>query len=513
MNMMMKLVLSLCLVLIGGLSTVSAADITSAATGNWNAGATWVGGVVPTAADNVTIDTTHTVTIDVATAQCNNLNVLGYLYFDIVNSGQKLLVNGNTHVTAVRPGRLRSGSGTPTAPKAHELELRGDLTVDSTGSFDMRVGSGANVSVGRVVFSGSTNSTIRLGRTVYLSSGEEFNSVIINKTGGAKVILAAGNLFQNNNTTNSPDTLIFVSGIIETGNNHWAILRTSSGAFVGASPASYVNGIVGRGVTNGGGNSTVDLPIGDGTNYRPVNLRLAAPANATGHYVWGRMRLGNANTGSSTLAGGIDRVSAVRYFEVGYLQNAGTANTMSFYGFGPSYGTDDGVAPGNMDLRTAYSTDARVTWTNSGPTTHLTDLTAPPTTIAGDSLAPSIPVLTGTSVFVALARATGTTTNTLGGPSSVIEDAGIPQTFFVAQSYPNPFNPSTTIEYGIPTAGHVSVNVFNLIGQHVATLVNETQVAGVHRLQFHADGLPSGTYFYRVDAHGAVQTSRMLLIK
>ncbi|MBI5474916.1 MAG: T9SS type A sorting domain-containing protein [Ignavibacteriae bacterium] len=511
MKTLLTLVLSLGVILL--VSTASAADITSAATGNWDAGATWVGGVVPTAADNVTIDTAHTVTINVATAQCNNLIVGGYLYFDIVNSGQKLLVNGNINVTAIKPGRLRSGSGTPTAPKAHELELRGNLTVDSSGSFDMRVGSGANVSVGRVVFSGSTNSTILLGRTIYLSSGEEFNSVIINKTGGAKVILAAGNLFQNNNTTNSPDTLIFVSGIIETGNNHWAILRTSSGAFVGASPASYVNGIIGRGVTNGGGNATVDLPIGDATNFRPVNLRLAAPANATGHYVWGRVRLGNANTGSSTLAGGIDRVSAVRYFEVGYLQNAGTANTMNFYVFGPSYGTDDGVAPGNQDLRTAYSTNARVTWTNAGPTTHTTDLTAPPTTIPSDSLSPTIPVVTGTSLFVALARATGTTTNSLGGPSAVIEEAGVPEQFFLAQNYPNPFNPATTIEYGLPADGFVTVKVFNLVGQEVATLVNEQQVAGVHRVMVNANGLPSGTYFYRVNAGGVSATQRMMLIK
>lgn len=496
-----------------GFSVAPATDITSAATGAWSATSTWQGGVVPTAADNVTIDTAHTVTIDVANAVCNNLTVGGYLYFDIVNNGFKLTVFGNTLVTSVRPGRLRSGSGTPTAPRAHELELRGNLTVDSLGSFDMRVGSGTNVSVGRVVFSGSTNSTVRLGRTVYVSSSEEFNSVLINKTGGAKVVLAAGNLYQNNNTTNSPDTLVFVSGIIETGNNHWVNLRTSSGAFVGASTTSYVNGIVGRGVTNSGGNSTVDLPIGDATNYRPVNLRLAAPANATGHYVWGRVRTGSANTGTSNLTGGIDRVSYVRYFEVGYLQNAGSANTMNFYRFGPSYGTDDGVSAGNMDLRAAYSIDARTTWTGNGPTNHTTSLATPPTTILGDSLATTIPVVTGSSLFVALARATGTTTNTLGGPTSVVEGSAIPERYFVAQNYPNPFNPATTIEYGLPKEGHVSLTVFNMLGQQVATLVNGEQAAGVHRLQFDASNLPSGIYFYRVSVGGFAQTNRMLLLK
>jgi hypothetical protein len=508
-----RIVLSVCAIVALALGTATAADITSAASGNWNATATWGGGVVPTATDNVTIDTAHTVTIDVANAVCNNLTVGGYLYFDIVNNGFMLTVFGNTLVTSVRPGRLRSGSGTPTAPRAHALELKGNLTVDSLGSFDMRVGSGANVSVGRVVFSGSTNSTVRLGRTVYLSSSEEFNSVIINKSGGAKVILAAGNLFQNNNTTNSPDTLIFISGIIETGTNHWVNLRTSSGAFSGGSPTSYVRGILGRGVTNGGGFNTIDFPLGDATNYRPLNVRLSAPANATGHYVWATLRSGNANTGSSSFTGGIDRVSAVRYFEAGYLKNAGTADTMRFYGFGPSYGTDDGVSAGNMDLRVAYSSNARATWTGTGPTTHTTTLTTPPTPILSDSLATTIPLATGNSLFVALARLTGTTTNSLGVGLYVVEGAAVPSSFYVGQNYPNPFNPSTTIEYGLPKDAHVSLAVFNMIGQQVATLVNGQQVAGVHRVQFNAAGLPSGIYFYRINAGGAEKTHRMLFVK
>lgn len=506
-------VLLLCAVTAIGLSPARAADITSAQTGPWSSTSTWTGGVVPSAADNVVIDTSHTVTIDVANAQCTNLLVIGYLYFDIVNSDQKLKVRGNATVAGARPGRLRSGSGTPTAPKAHELELEGNLTVESGASFDMRVGSGANVSVGRVVFSGSANSTISLSQAAYVSSVEEFNTVVINKSGGAKVILASGNLFQNNNTTNSPDTLLFVSGIVETGTNHWVHLRTSSASIIGASQASYVRGFIGRGITNGGGNSTVEFPLGDATNYRPVTLRVAGPPNATGHYVWATLRSGNANTGTSTLSGGIDRVSAVRYFEVGYLKNAGSADTMKFYGFGPSYGTDDGVSAGNMDLRAAYSTNARATWTGNGPTDHTTTLATPPTTISGDSLTTTIPVATGNSIFVALARLTGTTSNTLGVGTAVLEEKGIPSSFYVGQNYPNPFNPSTSIEYGLPKEGHVTLKVFNLIGQEIATLVNEQQVAGVHRLQFNANSLPSGTYFYRVDIGGVARTNSMLLVK
>jgi hypothetical protein len=471
-----------------------------------------VGGVVPGAGDNVEIVSGHTVTIETANAACNNLLANGYLFFDIVNAPFRLTVNGNVTVGAT--GRLRSGSATPTAPKAHELILKKDLTVQSGGSFDMRIGSGANVSVGRVVFSGSTNSTINLSQTTYGSSIEEFNSVIIEKTGGARVILASGNLFQNNNSTNSPDTLLLSSGIIETGTNHWVHLRTSAAAIVGASPASYIIGTIGKGITNSGSNTTVQFPIGDGTNYRPVTLRVAGPANATGHYVWATLRTGNANPGSSTLSGGIDRVSFVRYFEVGYLKNAGTADTMRFYGFGPSYGLDDGVAEGNMDLRAAYSPDARATWIGNGPADHLTTLATPPTTILGDSLGTTVPVGTGGRIYVALARATGTTTNTLGGPTVVGEAGGeIPAKFFVGQNYPNPFNPSTTIEYGLPAAGHVTVKVFNLLGKEVANLLNQQRVAGVHTLQVDASNLPSGIYFYRVSVGGVANTNRMMLVK
>lgn len=215
MNNTIRIVLTLCVTTFLVLGAANAADIVSAASGSWNATATWVGGVVPTGADNVEIASGHSVILNIVDAQCNNLTATGYLYFDSLNTGRKLTVHGNVVVGAL--GRIRSGSGLIAAARAHEIVLEKDLTVVAGGNFDMRIGSGANVSVGRVVFSGSANSTINLSSTTYVSNLEEFNSVVINKTGGAKVILASGNLFQNNNTTNSPDTLIFISGIIETG--------------------------------------------------------------------------------------------------------------------------------------------------------------------------------------------------------------------------------------------------------------------------------------------------------
>jgi hypothetical protein len=107
---------------------------------------------------------------------------------------------------------------------------------------------------------------------------------------------------------------------------------------------------------------------------------------------------------------------------------------------------------------------------------------------------------------------------TVGEPAPPVSDvategAGIPETFFVDQNYPNPFNPSTTISYGLPSEAVVSVRIYNLLGQLVATLVEGKQAAGVYELQFDARSIPSGVYLYRVRAGGMDAVRRMILMK
>ena len=105
-------------------------------------------------------------------------------------------------------------------------------------------------------------------------------------------------------------------------------------------------------------------------------------------------------------------------------------------------------------------------------------------------------------------------------PTDVDDDqpAVLPREFTVHQNYPNPFNPVTTLKYSLPQRAEVEVAVFNVLGQKVATLVNELQSAGEHSVVWNGTdatgrAAASGVYFYRVRAGEEVQTRKMLLLK
>jgi hypothetical protein len=83
----------------------------------------------------------------------------------------------------------------------------------------------------------------------------------------------------------------------------------------------------------------------------------------------------------------------------------------------------------------------------------------------------------------------------------------------LTQNYPNPFNPVTTINYQLIKACEVELNVYNLLGHKVETLISERQEAGFHQSRFDATGLASGIYFYQIKAGDYMDMRRMLLIK
>ena len=95
----------------------------------------------------------------------------------------------------------------------------------------------------------------------------------------------------------------------------------------------------------------------------------------------------------------------------------------------------------------------------------------------------------------------------------VAPQPGVPLGFALSQNFPNPFNPTTTIRYALPSAGPVTVKVFNIVGQQVATLVDEVQGAGLYKVRFDGRRLASGIYFSRLEWGGRVAVQKMLLVK
>ncbi len=97
---------------------------------------------------------------------------------------------------------------------------------------------------------------------------------------------------------------------------------------------------------------------------------------------------------------------------------------------------------------------------------------------------------------------------------SAEDELGIPNTVELQQNYPNPFNPSTNISFGVPNSSKVTLEVFDVLGRKVATLINgENRVAGRHIVNFDAKNLASGMYIYRLQAGSSVLTKKLTLIK
>lgn len=97
--------------------------------------------------------------------------------------------------------------------------------------------------------------------------------------------------------------------------------------------------------------------------------------------------------------------------------------------------------------------------------------------------------------------------------TSITDLVSAPRAFNLEQNYPNPFNPGTKIRYNVANAGKVVLEVFDMLGKKVTTLVNSDQPAGSYTVDFNGSDLNSGTYIYRLSANGKVESRRMTLLK
>ena len=122
-----------------------------------------------------------------------------------------------------------------------------------------------------------------------------------------------------------------------------------------------------------------------------------------------------------------------------------------------------------------------------------------------------------------LRRFVGTTTDETGHFAlplrafSTARGTALPTDFALGQNYPNPFNPSTIIPYQLSASGHVRLDVFNVLGQRLATLVDAEQSAGVYTAQWDATdasgrAVGAGVYIYRLSSGGMTESRRMVLV-
>ena len=100
-----------------------------------------------------------------------------------------------------------------------------------------------------------------------------------------------------------------------------------------------------------------------------------------------------------------------------------------------------------------------------------------------------------------------------GTITGVNDNDQIPHSFSLGQNYPNPFNPRTMINFQLPISDYVRLVVYDVLGREVVTLVNEEKIPGAYSVTFDGSQLPSGTYFYRLEAGGFIKTKKMQLVK
>ena len=93
-----------------------------------------------------------------------------------------------------------------------------------------------------------------------------------------------------------------------------------------------------------------------------------------------------------------------------------------------------------------------------------------------------------------------------------ISDA-VPDDYLLEQNYPNPFNPSTTIQFALPKQSDVTLELYDLLGRKVTTLLDENKPAGIHKIEFDAVNLPSGVFFYVIRTEEFSQVKKLMVLK
>jgi len=148
-----------------------------------------------------------------------------------------------------------------------------------------------------------------------------------------------------------------------------------------------------------------------------------------------------------------------------------------------------------------HSTDGGVSWTGKDLLSSISDIYG--SFLASDNKLYAV-TLTDACIFK----------NEELFPTGIISfENTIPENFILEQNFPNPFNPSTTIKYLMPKSAFVTLCIYDILGRAVSTIINEWQTAGTYSVNWNAESMPTGVYFYKLSADGFSETKKMILIR
>ncbi len=261
---------------------------------------------------------------------------------------------------------------------------------------------------------------------------------------------------------------------------HVDFANTNNGVIVGDDLSIVYTTDGGESWTTSSFNTT--LPGGDLTDLRKVEFLDAQTVIAAGNAAMYKSKDGGANWDYIEIDGLNERITGLSF-----------SDSQSGYAVGTKSGTDAAVS-------IYYTSDAGDSWIN------VTDETV----IDQDVTVNSVSVVDGNAWVCGY--------NSTIYSNEIVTDVeehqvNLPENFEVHQNYPNPFNPATTISFTIPESGKVSIKVYDLLGSELKTLINKNMQAGTHKVNFNAENLTSGIYFYSVRTGNISITRKMILLK
>ena len=281
----------------------------------------------------------------------------------------------------------------------------------------------------------------------------------------------------------------------------------------------------GNGVFLSTNNGTSWIAVNSGLNNNDVNALAVSDTNLFAG-IYGSGVFLSTNNGTSWTA--VD--SGLTKFDVHALAVSGTNLFAGEYGPGAFLSTNNGTKwkTVNSGLTTNFSAYINAlevfdknlfAGTTNGVYLSTNDGTSWTTVDSGltntDVLSFAVSPVTGGTNLFAGTYGSGVWRRQLSEMVTEVEEnqTKIPNSFALEQNYPNPFNPSTNITFSVGTYSYTSLQVYDLLGREVATLVNEKKPAGTYTMRWNASGFPSGVYFYRLRIGSLTETKKLVLLR